>query len=88
MYNKKKYVKEQYKSDSNLEKRSQIHRYNTNKIPWNRWIFEHLNLKANMDVLEIGCGNGTFWLSNSYQLPHITVTLSDTPQRDAAGCRL
>jgi ubiquinone/menaquinone biosynthesis C-methylase UbiE len=57
----KAYIEEQYKDDSNLNKRLQIHAYSENKKGLYSWIAEKLEMKEGMKILELGCGNGEIW---------------------------
>ena len=65
------YLKEkQYKTASNLNARIQVHRrFSTNKQGLYPWIFEHLNLMTNSQILELGCGPGDIWLENLSNTP-------------------
>ena len=62
-------VIEQYKNDTNLKKRISIHDYSTADTEWFHWLFEREQIKAGMKILEIGCGNGTFWSRVADLLP-------------------
>lgn len=54
----------QYASGSNLNARIRIHQcYSTNPIGLPRWIFSHMQLPADAEILEVGCGVGNQWLS-------------------------
>lgn len=71
-------VKEQYKSDKNLNLRSNLHSYNTNKIDWDKWCFNKIKFKNNNKVLELGCGTGKLWYKNNDKLDkNLNITLSD-----------
>ena len=74
-----KSLKNQYLNASNLSSRIKLHQlYSENKKGWFPWIFEHLELTNQAAVLEIGCGDGSFWLSNYDQIPeHSSIILSD-----------
>lgn len=74
-----KSLKNQYKNSSNISARINLHSlYSQNKMGWFTWIFEHCKLKSGMKILEIGCGDGTFWAENKGKLPNsIEVVLSD-----------
>ena len=51
-----KAVKKQYQNATNISSRIRLHRlYSKNKKGWFPWIFDQLNLKDGMKVLEIGC---------------------------------
>lgn len=68
--NKDYLKKEQYKSSSNLEARIAIHqKFRTNPESFYSWIWNHLNIKEPIKILEIGCGTGEFWLENYSKLP-------------------
>ena len=70
-------LKNQYKNASNISARIQLHSlFSQNRQGWFPWIFEQLQLKNNMSILETGCGDGALW--QNHELPDgITVTLSD-----------
>lgn len=74
-----KSLKNQYLNASNLSSRIQLHQlYSQNKKGWFPWIFEHLDLDTPTTILEIGCGDGSFWSSNYDQIPQNTsIILSD-----------
>lgn len=66
----KETVAKQYRDDSNLNSRINIHaKFNTNKYSWHKWVFHRLNLKKDMKILEIGCGNGMLWKANAERIP-------------------
>lgn len=71
-------VREQYKSDKNLNIRSNLHSYNINKIDFDKWCFSEIKFPANGKVLELGCGTGKFWLKNKDNIDNsLNITLSD-----------
>lgn len=71
-------VKEQYKSDKNLNIRSNLHSYNINKIDFDKWCFNQINFQSGARVLELGCGTGKFWLKNKEKIDKsLDITLSD-----------
>ena len=83
-----KSFKNQYKSATNIAARINLHSlYSVNSKGWFPWIFEQLDLREGMRILEIGCGDGTLWTENKEDLPEgISVTLSDISEgmlRDA-----
>lgn len=83
-----KSLKNQYQNASNISARINLHSlYSENKQGWFPWIYENLELKSGMKVLEIGCGDGTLWKSNRSKIPEDTeITLSDISEgmlRDA-----
>jgi ubiquinone/menaquinone biosynthesis C-methylase UbiE len=76
---KMKSIEEQYKNSSNLNTRINIHDlYSTNKEDWHIWLFDQYNISPNSNILEIGCGDGTFWFKNRDRIPRgWNITLSD-----------
>jgi ubiquinone/menaquinone biosynthesis C-methylase UbiE/DNA-binding transcriptional MerR regulator len=83
-----KSLKNQYNNSSNISARINLHSlYSHNKKGWFPWIFEHCELKTGMRILELGCGDGTFWVENKENLPkaiHVILSdLSDGMLRDA-----
>lgn len=77
-----KSLKTQYQNASNISARIALHRdYATNPQGWFPWIYEQCEIKAGMRVLELGCGDGSFWLQNLNRLPKsIEITLSDVSE--------
>lgn len=71
-------VREQYKSDKNLNIRNNLHSYNINKIDFDKWCFNQIRFKKNARVLEVGCGTGKFWQKNKENIDEsLDITLSD-----------
>jgi ubiquinone/menaquinone biosynthesis C-methylase UbiE len=71
-------VREQYKSDKNLNIRNNLHSYNTNKIDFDKWCFNQINFPQNARVLEVGCGTGKLWYKNKENInENLDITLSD-----------
>lgn len=71
-------VREQYKSDKNLNIRSNLHSYNINKIDFDKWCFSQINFSINANVLELGCGTGKLWFKNKDYIDNTSnITLSD-----------
>jgi ubiquinone/menaquinone biosynthesis C-methylase UbiE len=68
----------QYNNSRNLKARMEIHeRFSTNKQDWQRWVFDHFNIPAAANVLELGCGPGELWDRNRDRIPegwHITLS--------------
>jgi SAM-dependent methyltransferase len=61
---------EQYRDDSNLRARIELHRrFSTNPEPWHRWVFDRLRFAAKARILEVGCGPGELWLQNVERIP-------------------
>ncbi|MBI5832196.1 MAG: class I SAM-dependent methyltransferase [Armatimonadetes bacterium] len=69
----------QYKDSSNLQARIDLHgRYSTNPQPFWTWAFDFLDVPAEAQILEVGCGTGMFWQVNADRLPPgWRVTLTD-----------
>lgn len=81
-------LKTQYMDATNVSARIRLHRdYSTNKEGWFPWLLKQCELKKDMKILEIGCGNGALWKENLNRLPEeINITLSDISEgmlRDA-----
>lgn len=73
-----KSIKEQYKSDKNLNLRSNLHSYNVNKIDWDKWCFNQMNFPKNARILELGCGVGKLWNKNKDNIrKDLNIVLSD-----------
>ena len=71
-------VREQYKSDKNLNIRSNLHSYNINKIDFDKWCFNQIKFPESGKVLELGCGTGKLWLKNKENINNsLNITLSD-----------
>lgn len=75
-----KSLKNQYNNASNIAARIHLHHiYSQNKTGWFPWIFDQCEFKSGMKVLELGCGDGTFWEENKEKLPEsVQVVLSDS----------
>ena len=83
-----KSMKNQYQNASNISARIHLHSlYSQNPQGWFPWIYEQMEMRSDMQVLEIGCGDGTLWSSNLKKLPKEEgITLSDISEgmlRDA-----
>lgn len=70
---------EQYQNSSNLDRRIKLHElYSTNKEDWFLWLFNQYRIGPQSSILELGCGDGTFWAKNEQRLPaDWRVVLSD-----------
>jgi SAM-dependent methyltransferase len=70
---------EQYRDPSNLNARITLHqRFSTNDYPWQRWVFDHIDVAGRRDILDVGCGPGDLWLENRDRIPGSwAATLSD-----------
>ena len=83
-----KSMKNQYQNASNISARINLHSlYSQNPQGWFPWIYEQMQMRSDMQVLEIGCGDGTLWSSNLKKLPkEVGIMLSDISEgmlRDA-----
>ena len=83
-----KSMKNQYQNALNISARIHLHSlYSQNPQGWFPWIYEQMEMRSGMQVLEIGCGDGTLWSSNLKKLPKEEgITLSDISEgmlRDA-----
>lgn len=81
-------LKTQYLNASNISARISLHQmYSTGKPGWFQWIYDNCRICRNMNILELGCGSGTFWTVNRDKLPpDINVTITDISEgmiRDA-----
>src|SRR5215469_3584276 len=55
----------QYSSSKKYEARIYLSRkFKTNPKSKYEWIFEYFPKKENLNILELGCGTGLFWLAN------------------------
>jgi len=72
-------LNKQYQNANNVSARINLHRlYSQNKQGWFSWIYDNLNLKPGMRILEVGCGNGELWRENIEKLPkQLNIVLSD-----------
>lgn len=78
MTTQKEEILKQYKESHNLQSRINIHAYSTSKEDWFDWVFERLELKAGMQILEIGCGTALLWTKVCHRLPeNLTIYLTD-----------
>lgn len=71
---------EQYKNARNLQSRIRLHsQYSTSPINWFDWIWKQMDLHQDVQVLELGCGNGRLWEGRTAWLEEhrIHLTLSD-----------
>lgn len=81
-------VKEQYKNSRNLDARINLHSFNINKIDWNVWCFEKMNIPDGSKVLELGCGNGLLWTKNKEAIKqNLDITLSDLSEGMLQGAK-
>ncbi len=81
-------LKKQYQNASNISSRINLHKiYSKNGQGWFPWVYEQCGFVENHAVLELGCGDGSFWTQNRGQIPEtIHIVLSDVSRgmvRDA-----
>ncbi len=58
-------VKDQYRTDANLDARIALHaRFSTARRQFPEWMFDHFDLPGGACVLEVGCGTGLLWDTN------------------------
>lgn len=81
-------LKNQYQNASNISARINLHSlYSQNPQGWFPWICQQCRIEPGMEILEIGCGDGTLWKDNLSGLPdHVHIILSDISEgmlRDA-----
>jgi ubiquinone/menaquinone biosynthesis C-methylase UbiE len=68
-----------------------IYRFSENPVSFQRWVFDQLELREGLSVLELGCGTGRLWVENRERLPTgLSLTLSDlsTAMVEEAGAAL
>jgi SAM-dependent methyltransferase len=80
---------EQYRDGSNLEARVRLHeRFSSNPVGLHPWLLAQIDLPSHASVLELGCGVGSFWVTNREHIPpgwRMTLTdLSPGMVREAA----
>ena len=83
-----KSMKNQYQDASNISARINLHSlYSQNQKGWFPWIFEQMDLKEGMQILELGCGDGTLWKVDKDKIPEkikiVVSDISDGMLRDA-----
>lgn len=83
-----KSLKSQYENASNISARIRLHReFSSNQQGWFPWIYETgilPKIQANdsktekLEILELGCGEGSLWMENKHLLPEdVRITVSD-----------
>ena len=61
---------EQYVDAQNLNARVALHRrFSTNPVNWFHWVFDHINIPGDANILEVGCGPGLLWKHNLDRIP-------------------
>ncbi|MFI3208238.1 MAG: methyltransferase domain-containing protein [Eubacteriales bacterium] len=75
-------LKRQYLDASNISARINLHKlYANNPQGWYPWIYQQCNIMPEMKILELGCGDGSFWTNNKTNLPsNVHITISDISQ--------
>ena len=72
-------LKLQYQNSSNISARIHLHRdWSVNPQGWFPWLFEQADFREEESVLELGCGDASFWVENKVHIPgHMNVLLTD-----------
>lgn len=81
-------VKEQYRTTENLNKRINLHSYNTNKEDWSNWCFNNIIFPKDAQILELGCGMGELWYRNKENISNDwSVVISDFSEPMLQKCK-
>ncbi len=79
-----KSMKSQYENANNISARIRLHKdYSINKQGWFPWIYATgiapiIEKKNSIEILELGCGEGSLWTENLSLLPeNVHITVSD-----------
>ena len=75
-------MQQQYATADNLNVRAALHqRFSTNPQGWQNWVFEQYDFRPGQRVLELGCGSGALWASQSGNVPAgLQLVLSDASE--------
>ncbi len=75
----KQSIRENYKNADHLNVRILLHKkYSQNPQGWYPFLAEHIPFVENQTILELGCGNGAFWVENNSTLPdQLSITITD-----------
>lgn len=67
--NSEKVWLQQFKNSANLKSRINLHdNYSTNKYGWHPWVYDRIKFFEGARILELGCGDGSFWVKNAHRL--------------------
>ena len=79
-----KSLKSQYENANNISARIRLHKeFSTNTQGWFPWIFDtgilpYIVSKQKIEILELGCGEGSLWTENLDRLPeNVHIMVSD-----------
>jgi SAM-dependent methyltransferase len=69
----------QYHSAVNINRRIALHeQFNTNPTRWGDWIYQHLAVDEDQNILAVGCGNAAHWREKVSMFPDsVKITLMD-----------
>lgn len=60
----------QYRDDTNLNARVELHRrFSVNSGSFHHWVFDHLDVPDRARLLEVGCDPGHLWAANRERMP-------------------
>lgn len=63
-------LKMQYVNSTNISARIHLHNeYSENKEGWFRWLYRIAQIRSGEKILELGCGDGSFWSQNAEAVP-------------------
>ena len=73
------HVNNLYVKQNTLNARIALHQqHSTNPYGWNNWVFDQIELKPDMRILELGCGTAALWSEHIDRVPnHIEILLTD-----------
>ncbi|MGG0646519.1 class I SAM-dependent methyltransferase [Bacillus mycoides] len=76
-------LEDQHRNSINLNTRIQLYeKFSTKKQGFHEWLFEKMDFKPGLKVLECGCGTAAIWYKNIDKLPsNLSVTLVDISER-------
>ncbi len=77
--NMKQSILENYKNSDHLNVRILLHKkYSKNPQGWYPFLANHIPFTNNQKILELGCGNGAFWVENEANLPDkLSIVVTD-----------